>query len=290
MELGVLERGLEGVGVFRAELEDVADLDAALDRERLAAARADVAVLDDGEVGVGGDLAVAFEVDVVEVVLLRHVAAGDHALGALQVEVGVDRHVLGRLYRAGVADRGPGHAADGVEVREREALRADEALRLDLVQLAVAAHAEEDRLAVREIDERLHHLRRRQLEERDHLLDRLRRRRRRIARSAKRGLPFRRFDYSIIRRFDYSPLRLLQVRGVSARGAGGDAVLAGLGEHVELVGELAADVAGVGLDRHGVESAPREDALVGAEHRLVARVRRLHRHVERVGVLHQELL
>ena len=64
-------------------------------------------------------------------------------------------------------------------------------------------------------------------------------------------------------------LGLFEVRRVLARLADGDAVLARVRQDVELMAELAADVARVGLDRIRLETATREDALVGRRQRRV---------------------
>ena len=91
LELVRLVHGLERIRVLRAELEDVAHLDAAADRHRLAALRADVAVAHDDEVGVVrlGDVAVAREVHVLQVVVVA-VRPDDAALRALQLLVADD--------------------------------------------------------------------------------------------------------------------------------------------------------------------------------------------------------
>ena len=83
--------------------------------------------------------------------------------------------------------------------------------------------------------------------------------------------------------------RLLDVGGVVAVVAGDQRVLAGLGQHLELVRQRAADVAGVGLDGAERQPAAGEDALVGVVHLLVLALGVLLVDVERVGVLHDEL-
>ena len=85
-------------------------------------------------------------------------------------------------------------------------------------------------------------------------------------------------------------LGALLVGGVVARGAVQDAVLARGREDHELVRVVAADRAGVRLDRMGVEAAALEDAEVRVVHLPVGDVRVLRREVEGVGVLHDELL
>ena len=69
----------------------------------------------------------------------------------------------------------------------------------------------------------------------------------------------------------------------------GDRVLAGVGEHLELLGRRAADRTGVGLDGAELEAHSLEHADVGGAHRVVAFLQRLRRGMEGVGVLHDEL-
>ena len=56
------------------------------------------------------------------------------------------------------------------------------------------------------------------------------------------------------------------------------------------MGPLAPDVAGVGLDRAGIQAAAPEDAVVGVKHGLIGDVGGFERGVEAVGVLHDEFL
>ena len=83
--------------------------------------------------------------------------------------------------------------------------------------------------------------------------------------------------------------RLLDVGRVVAVVAGDQRVFARLGQHLELVRQRAADVAGVRLDGAEREAAAREDALVGLVHLLVFALRVLDVDVERIRVLHDEL-
>ena len=68
-----------------------------------------------------------------------------------------------------------------------------------------------------------------------------------------------------------------------------DLALAGLGQDDELVAQIAADRAGLGHHGDGFEPHAREGAQVGHEHAVVGVPRGLHREVEGIGVLHQEL-
>ena len=67
-----------------------------------------------------------------------------------------------------------------------------------------------------------------------------------------------------------------------------DRILAGIGQHVELVRSTAADGAGVGGHCAEFQAEPGEDARVRVVHRLVSLGHRLVADVEGVGVLHQE--
>ena len=258
------------------------DFNAALDDHRLAALRADVAVTDDDEVGEIGirNVAVAREVDVLEMVVVL-VRADDAALRALErlVTDDADRGI-GRLDGSDGTRVRAGGLEDRLEIGELELLHVEEVLELDVVDVAVARDADHHGLAVGVVDERLHERAARHAHELRDLLDRL-------------GI--RRMDLFVGRTVGVATrsnlaLRLLEVRGIAARLAKRDAVFTRLGENVELVRELAANVARVGFDRIGLESAAREHALVGLEHRHVALVGRFHRRVEGIGVLHQELL
>ena len=62
-----------------------------------------------------------------------------------------------------------------------------------------------------------------------------------------------------------------------------------LGQHDELVGEVAADRPGLGAHRDTGQSHAREDAEIGDEHAVVGEPRAGLIHVEGVRVLHQEL-
>ncbi len=84
-------------------------------------------------------------------------------------------------------------------------------------------------------------------------------------------------------------LRLLDVGGVLAAVAAEDGVLATAGQHVELVGEAAADGAAVGLHGAELDAEAGEDPLVGVEHGPVFTVGVGIIHVEGVAVLHGEL-
>src|SRR5438874_1327061 len=79
---------------------------------------------------------------------------------------------------------------------------------------------------------------------------------------------------------------LLHVRAVIAVGADGDAILADLGQHLKLMGDVAAHRTGVRLNADRVETHPHERLLVRAELRGVALLESGLIDVEAVGVLH----
>ncbi len=68
-----------------------------------------------------------------------------------------------------------------------------------------------------------------------------------------------------------------------------DLALAGLGQDDELVGEVAADRAGVGAHRDRLQPQPLEGPEIGDEHLVVGVDRAVLVEIEGIGVLHQEL-
>ena len=78
------------------------------------------------------------------------------------------------------------------------------------------------------------------------------------------------------------------VGGVAAGGAGGDGIFPGLGQHVELVGELAADGAGVSVHFPVAQAHAGEDAVIGVAAVLEGPARALVVAVEGITVLHDE--
>jgi hypothetical protein len=144
----------------------------------------------------------------------------------------------------------------------------------------VSADQHRERLAVGDVHEGLDDPAGRQLQEAGDLVDRL------LARSRHHG---ERAARPGARRLPLADVGLLDVRRVVAGVTRDDRVLAGFGEHLELVRARTADRAGVGLDRAEVEAAAEEDASVRAEHALVRFARLLLGHVEGVRVFHDEL-
>ena len=68
-----------------------------------------------------------------------------------------------------------------------------------------------------------------------------------------------------------------------------DIALAGGRQHDEFVGEIAADGAGIGLHRDGIQPHARKGAHIGDEHAVVAVAGAGKIQIEAVGILHQEL-
>ena len=117
----------ERLRVLGAELEDMPDLDAALDAETPCAPRAAVAGPDDDQVVVGRDPRVAGQVQVAHMGV-GAVGPADALGGALQRLVGIDRD--GETDRPGKADRRAGGLADRLLVRQFHGTGAESALEL----------------------------------------------------------------------------------------------------------------------------------------------------------------
>ena len=79
------------------------------------------------------------------------------------------------------------------------------------------------------------------------------------------------------------------IGGVTAGVAEGDIILAGVRQHMKLVGRAAADTAGVGNHRPELQRQPGEDIAVGLVHDLVGLLQRCLAGMKRVGIFHQEL-
>ena len=83
--------------------------------------------------------------------------------------------------------------------------------------------------------------------------------------------------------------RQFHVRRVITLAAEHDLVLTGIRQHMKLVGDAAAYVAGVGDDGAVVQPQAVEDAAVGAVHQVVGLLQRGLVRVEGVGIFHHEL-
>ena len=260
----------------------MADFDAALDLKGLAAFGAGVAGHGVAKVNVfDGQLDVADEAEVAHM-LIGLVGAGYPVVAGLEFLVGVDLvHAL-EAGGAGKAHGGAGHGFHLFGSGELDVVGVDEVGQLDLIEFAVAAQEHGHRLAVGHEEQGLDEF---------------------VGRGAHEGHEF--FDGVLaggVQLFHGGAgsgvlLELgldggaFHVGGPGAFrpvGAGGDGVFAGFGEHHELMGEVAADGAGVGFHGAEVEAHAGEYLVVGFLHGSVALVRAFVVHVEGVGVLHEE--
>ena len=137
-----------------------------------------------------------------------------------------------------------------------------------------------DRLAVGEVDERLDHVLRPAAQQLAHLLD---------GGGARRGHLGQRLPQGVGRdQVAAADLRPFLVGRIAAAPAMEHDVLAVLGGDHEFMAGVAADGTAFGLHRQVAQPAAVENAAVGRVHLLVAVVEGLDRHVEAVGVLHEE--
>ena len=270
--------GVERLGVLGAELEDVAHLDAALDGQSAVAVRARVTLDHVAQVGHVRQRRVALPVDV-EVVLAVLVGAGGEV--AHQRHAAVHHAGDRQVHRAQGA--GPG-AESGADLRLAGEFHRRghcfQLLRLDVVELVIAAHQQRHQAAFAAFDDqRLDGLLDRQIKLLDQLLDgfRIRRVGERHIRAGGGALAGGRHG-----------LGQLHVGGVAGLVGEGDVVLAGFGQHVEFMAGGAADGAGVRFHGTVIQAQPVEDRAVGVVHHLVGLRQRVHVGVEGVGVLHGE--
>ena len=279
LALLVEHRGVHGLAVLAAELEDVAHLDAAGDAERALAGGARVAGHDVADVHHLGLGQVAAPVDPRQVHVAPVGAANE--VGCLRGRaIGVNLQLQAR--RADEARLAPGGGAHLLGSRHLErGEHAGQLLRLDCIQFVIAPHDERDHAAVRALDQQgLEALRGIDLQEFGQLRDGARARgahflHRRHGRAARLGGGER--------------LGHLDVGGVVIRIGPGDGVLARVGEHVELLRGVAADAARVGPHRAEAQVHAREDPRISLVHGLVTLLERRLVEVEGVGVLHREL-
>ena len=154
-------------------------------------------------------------------------------------------------------------------------------LRLDGVQLMIAADHQRNHAAVAAVDQqRLDGLFGADAEQRAEVGNRAYFRRR----DARERLGRRRARPRIRRRGGH-----LEVRGIAVGVREHDRVLAGVGQHMEFLRGAAADAAAVGLHRAELQSKAREDAYIGLVHGPIAFAQAGLVDVERIRVLHQEL-
>ncbi len=265
-------------GILGAEVEDLTDFDALEEGEGSAAAATSVARASKAEIGVGEFGEVAGDGDPDEVVVGF---VGSHGAAHDGTDGGVGEETAAKSDGAGEADGGAGDLEDGGFVCEEEGGGLEGGLYLDLVDLEVAAHEDSDGLLVCEVEDGLDDIGGGQAEEAGDLFD-----------GADGGgvalvVGARRNDKGGV--VCLLELGLFDVGSVVTGCAADDGVFAGVGEHLELVGHVAADVAGVGLDGAIAEPAAVEDADVGVIHDLVGPFGGLFVDVEAVAVLHDEL-
>ena len=260
LAVGIEEGGIQRLGILGAEFEDMTDLDAAPHLQHAAAAaRAGIAVGDVADVGKLRQREVALRVDVFQVVI-RFVGAGNEIAHPLDRQVGNDADL--EADRPGKADRRPGDLATICSsVGQLQLLAAEDFFSLISFRSWSPRTSSSHRLAVGHETSSLD----------------------RGTRSARRGKSQPpRWSSSpewppapagaaqqCSGRLNEAGFGLLHVGGVVAGVAGDDGVLAGFGQHHELVGTVAADGAGVGLHGPELEAAALEDAAVGLVHLFV---------------------
>ena len=266
----------ELLAVFRAEFENVADLNRAPDFQWFAALGAGFAGGNRPQIKPFRHLDVALHGNIVQMEPVL-VGAGGHVVRAAQPFVGENfRNASLLLYRvtchrlaSNTAPRLPGCAPSSGNNFFRRGRTNRTVVRccreFGFIQLVVAANQNNDRLAVGDVNQRLDLAIGRNVV-------------RRFAQclnghNAGRGKFFNgRADFTR-GGFGNAAGGFLNVRRITAGLAEHDLVLAGLGRHHEFVRKFAADDAGVGLDRKRLQPAPRKNARVGVVHFLVTRRR-----------------
>ena len=270
----VHEGGVHGTRVLVAELEHLRDLDAARTLELHAALRAAVAGLDGDDIGPLVDLEVLAKLRA-HVVITVLVCADDPLRHRLQAVCRDDEGVLGQ------ADRAHGALVQAVGFHiliGEDGETAGGTGSLLLVHLMIAGDEQHDELALVVLaGERLHGGGFRDAQELGELGDGV---------HAGRGHLLHLGH--IVDRGASQALAHLVACGVTAI-AVHERGLAGLGKRMELAGDRAADLAGIGLHGAELKAATRADALVGRVHPVVLLLQRFLRVMEAVAVLHDEL-
>ena len=144
----------EGVAELVAELEDVADLDAALHLQRMTAVDARLARGDLAQVGPPADGDVPLDVDAAQVGVVD-VGAGVHAAPPAQRLVGDHRVIQWDADRAEAAGQRAERVADLFRLGRADRDRAGGVGELLLVQRVVAAHQHQGEHAVQEVHQGL---------------------------------------------------------------------------------------------------------------------------------------
>jgi len=268
---------VHGLGVLGAELEDMADLNALGELKPASAVRADITFLGEAQIVEIRDFAVAEEIHVLKMFVLF--VGAHHVVGAAhELAVGVDRD--GEPDGAGEAEGRTRGGPDHFFIGQIHHLGAEHILHLDVVDLTVAAHKNGHGLAVHVENHGLDHLLHGDPEEAGH-----------VGHSVGAGrchLFHGRAAGGILLSLP-DDLAALDVGGVAAGGAGGDGIFPGFGQHVELVGELAADGAGVSAHCSINQTQAIKDAAVSFEHLVVALAGVFSRTVKRVSVFHDKV-
>ena len=286
----VEERGVHGAAVLGAQVEHVADLDAALDGQLALAVGRRVAGQHVAQVGHQvrlGQVAAPVDAGEVHVFLVGaahpvghhgHLAVGDDGHGLLQA----DRAQIARLGAEVLDDlRHGGEAEAHVQTRHLA--------RLDLVQVVVATQQQQPDAGLGDLALRV------QFVGGEHQgLDGAHQRQAQQLRHggagalAGRGRAGHRLAGRRARAGGRQRLGFLHVGGVVAAGAVDDGVLAGVGDDLEFLAQITADGAGIG--RHGAvaQAEAVEDGAVGLRHDLIAVLGAGFVAVEAVGILHDE--
>ena len=277
---GLVEEGeIHRFRVFGAQLENVADFNAAANLQRAFAVGRGVTGYDVTDVGKHGLGEIAADVHVGQVVIVFIGAdnkAGHCADGAVGNDCAAESD---GTERAGVGLESGAYGFRRSECHRLLHLR--QFAGLDHVQFVVAAHQQQHRFAVGAVnDHRFDGKRCGQLQKCAELSNGLDARGMHLLHHlcggrARRG---RRNGFG-----EFNVGRVVRLRAV------GDGVFAGVGEHMEFMRSGAADRAGVGSDGAEFQSQSRENAAVGVVHVAVFAQKVVVVHVEGIGVLHQEL-
>ncbi|CCJ85275.1 hypothetical protein BN133_1652 [Cronobacter dublinensis 582] len=270
------------VGVFGAQLEDVAHFDAALDKQRTLAVRARIAGHDVTDIGHFWRRDITIPVDAEIVFAVDVGACGEIAHGG---NAAVDNHRNRHVHRAKRARPRVDYRADFRFGRERQrACHLRQFLGFHVVQLVIATHQQGDQRIFTAFggfnQQRFHGFLNRQVELLDQLGDGFR-----VRRVNQRHL----LGCGSARGCRRNGFGKFNIRGVVGRVGEDDIVFAALRQHLELMRRAAANRAGIGLYRTEIETHTAEDFAVGLIHCVVRLLQRFLGGMERVSVFHQEL-